>query len=71
MAGKSTFNRLELHPRAGSSVYHQIMLDEETMSRLFVELFLESHLHSSYGNCVGSVRHGCQLRGEQERFFHG
>jgi len=43
LAGKSTLNRLELHPLAGVSRYHQIRPEAAAIERLFVELFLEAH----------------------------
>jgi hypothetical protein len=72
VAGKSTLNRLELHPRAGSSVYHKIILKEELMERLFVELFLDSHPQPPEQIVLDLDATDAPLHGEQEdRFFHG
>lgn len=72
VAGKSTLNRLELHPRVGTSVHHKIMLDEEAMQRLFVELFLDSHSQPPAEIVLDLDATDAPLHGEQEeRFFHG
>jgi hypothetical protein len=72
VAGKSTLNRLELHPRAGASAYHKITLDEEAMPGLFVELFLNSHKQPPRQIVLDLDATDAPLHGEQEdRFFHG
>jgi hypothetical protein len=72
VAGKSTLNRLELHPRAGTSVYHKITLDEDALHRLFVELFLDSHEQPPEQIVLDLDATDAPLHGEQEdRFFHG
>lgn len=72
VAGKSTLNRLELHPQAGSSPYHKITLNEDAMQRLFVELFLESHSDPPAEILLDLDATDAPLHGEQEdRFFHG
>lgn len=45
LAGKSTLNRLELHPREGDGVsrYHKIRPVPEAIERVFVDLFVEAH----------------------------
>jgi hypothetical protein len=72
VAGKSTLNRLELHPRVGSSPYHKITLNEDALQRLFVELFLDSHANAPAEIVLDLDATDAPLHGEQEdRFFHG
>lgn len=72
VAGKSTLNRLELHPRAGSSVYHKIVPRESALEDLFVELFLDSHPEAPEEIILDLDATDAPLHGEQEdRFFHG
>lgn len=72
VAGKSTLNRLELHPQAGSSPYHKITLNEDAMQRLFVELFLDSHSQPPAQILLDLDATDAPVHGEQEdRFFHG
>jgi hypothetical protein len=71
LAGKSTLNRLELFPRAGS-VYHKIVPDGEAIERLFVELFLDSYKRAPKKIVLDLDATDVPLHGEQEeRFFHG
>jgi hypothetical protein len=72
VAGKSTLNRLELHPRAGSSPYHKIMVDEAGFERLFVDLFMDSFAEEPAEILLDLDATDAPLHGEQEnRFFHG
>jgi len=72
LAGKSTLNRLELYPRAGSSVYHKIVPDGAALERLFVELFLDAHAAVPREIVLDLDATDVPLHGEQEsRFFHG
>jgi hypothetical protein len=72
VAGKSTLNRLELHPRVGSSPYHKIMVDETAFERLFVEMFLDSFTEEPTQILLDLDATDAPLHGEQEdRFFHG
>jgi len=72
VAGKSTLNRLELHPQAGSTAYHKITLNEDALQRLFVELFLDSHSQAPGEIVLDLDATDAPLHGEQEnRFFHG
>lgn len=72
VAGKSTLNRLELHPLAGSTHYHKIFVKEGTFERLFVDLFLESFSEEPTEIMLDLDATDAPLHGEQEdRFFHG
>lgn len=72
LAGKSTLNRLELYPKAGSSAYHKIVPDTEALERLFVELFLDSYVKAPKKIVLDLDATDVALHGEQEgRFFHG
>jgi len=72
VAGKSTLNRLELHPKVGDSAYHKILPDEGALERLFVDLFLDSHEAAPAEIMLDLDATDAPLHGEQEdRFFHG
>jgi Transposase DDE domain group 1 len=72
VAGKSTLNRLELHPRVGSSPYHKIMVDTAAFERLFVDLFMDSFAEEPTQILLDLDATDAPLHGEQEdRFFHG
>lgn len=72
LAGKSTLNRLELYPRAGTSPYHKIVPDGGALEGLFVELFLDSYREAPAEIVLDLDATDVPLHGEQEsRFFHG
>jgi hypothetical protein len=72
LAGKSTLNRLELHPAAGVDRYHKIMPDSAGIERLFVELFLEAYPKAPAEIVLDLDATDDPLHGHQEgRFFHG
>lgn len=72
LAGKSTLNRLELFPQAGSSIYHKIVPKSDALERLFVELFLDSYRQTPKEIVLDLDATDVPLHGEQEsRFFHG
>ena len=72
LAGKSTLNRLELHPLEGVSRYHKIRPDAAAIERLFVELFLDSHASPPTELVLDLDATDDPLHGHQEgRFFHG
>jgi hypothetical protein len=72
VAGKSTLNRLELHPRAGLSPYHKIVPNEAAFERLFVDLFMDSFSEEPADLLLDLDATDAPLHGEQEhRFFHG
>jgi Transposase DDE domain group 1 len=72
LAGKSTLNRLELHPRAGTDRYHKIRPEAAAIEGLFVEWFLESHRRSPKRLTLDLDATDDPLHGHQEgRFFHG
>jgi hypothetical protein len=72
LAGKSTLNRLELHPAAGADRYHKIMPDSAGIERLFVELFLEAYSKAPAEIVLDLDATDDPLHGHQEgRFFHG
>jgi hypothetical protein len=72
LAGKSTLNRLELHPLRGVSRYHKIRPDAEAIEGLFVELFLEAHRAAPGEIVLDLDATDDPLHGHQEgRFFHG
>jgi Transposase DDE domain group 1 len=72
LAGKSTLNRLELHPAAGVNRYHKIVPDNEAIERLWVELFLEAHGAAPAEIVLDLDATDDPLHGHQEgRFFHG
>lgn len=74
LAGKSTLNRLEL---TGAEVpederYKKIALDEATVDRMLVEVFLEAHREAPQAIILDLDCTDDPLHGEQEgRFFHG
>lgn len=72
LAGKSTLNRLELHPLATASRYHKIQPDAAAIERLFVELFLDAHASAPEEIILDLDATDDPLHGHQEgRFFHG
>ncbi len=72
LAGKSTLNRLELHPAAGGDRYHKIVPQGEAIERLWVELFLEAHREAPAEIVLDLDATDDPLHGHQEgRFFHG
>lgn len=72
LAGKSTLNRLELHPLEGVSRYHKIRPDAAAIERLFVELFLDSQASAPAQIVLDLDATDDPLHGHQEgRFFHG
>jgi hypothetical protein len=72
LAGKSTLNRLELHPQEGVSRYHKIRPVVEAIERLFVELFVEAHGEAPQEIVLDLDATDDPLHGHQEgRFFHG
>jgi hypothetical protein len=71
VAGKSTLNRLELS-RPEPSRYHKISHDPAAIERLFVDLFLESHVKAPRQIILDLDATDDPLHGHQEgRFFHG
>ena len=74
LAGKSTLNRLELTPaEAGPEErYQKVVMNEETIDRLLVELFLEAHPEAPRQIVLDLDATDDPLHGNQEgRFFHG
>jgi hypothetical protein len=72
LAGKSTLNRLELHPHSGADRYHKIAPDGAAIERLWVELFLEAHRGPPGEIILDLDATDDPLHGHQEgRFFHG
>ncbi len=72
LAGKSTLNRLELHPLKGVSRYHKIRPEAAAIERLFVELFIEAHTVAPEQIVLDLDATDDPLHGHQEgRFFHG
>jgi hypothetical protein len=72
LAGKSTLNRLELHPHSGVDRYHKISPQAEAIERLWVELFLEAHRAPPEQIVLDLDATDDPLHGHQEgRFFHG
>lgn len=72
LAGKSTLNRLELHPAAEGDRYHRIRPDAAAIDRLFVELFLDAHPTPPGQIVLDLDATDDPLHGAQEgRFFHG
>lgn len=72
LAGKSTLNRLELHPVSGVHRYHKIRPDADAVERLFVELFLDAHATAPEQIVLDLDATDDPLHGHQEgRFFHG
>ena len=72
LAGKSTLNRLELHPLEVASRYHKIQPEPAAIERLFVELFLDAHRTAPAEIILDLDATDDPLHGHQEgRFFHG
>jgi len=72
LAGKSTLNRLELHPLEGISRYHKIRPVAQAVERLFVDLFIEAHGEAPRQIVLDLDATDDPLHGHQEgRFFHG
>jgi len=72
LAGKSTLNRLELHPAQAVSRYHKIRPDGPAIERLWVELFLDAHREAPSEITLDLDATDDPLHGHQEgRFFHG
>ena len=72
LAGKSTLNRLELHPAAGVDRYHKIVPQGEAIERLWSELFLDAHREVPEEIVLDLDATDDPLHGHQEgRFFHG
>ena len=72
LAGKSTLNRLERHPRSGTDRYHKIRPEAAAIEGLFVEWFLESHRRPPKRLTLDLDATDDPLHGHQEgRFFHG
>jgi Transposase DDE domain group 1 len=72
LAGKSTLNRLEHAPRAEADRYRKLSVDERAMERLFVSLFLESHVRPPRLIVLDLDATDDPIHGGQEgRFFHG
>jgi hypothetical protein len=72
LAGKSTLNRLELHPAQAVSRYHKIRPDGPAIERLWVDLFLDAHREAPSEIILDLDATDDPLHGHQEgRFFHG
>jgi hypothetical protein len=72
LAGKSTLNRLELHPSSRISRYHKILPRGEAIERLWVEQFLNAHGEAPQQIVLDLDATDDPLHGHQEgRFFHG
>ena len=72
LAGKSTLNRLELHPVESSSRYHKIHPQAAAIEGLFVDLFLDAHREAPAEIVLDLDATDDPLHGHQEgRFFHG
>lgn len=73
LAGKSTLQRLEQCPDVlKEDRYHKITYDREALDRLFVDLFLEAHLHAPRQIILDLDATDDPVHGSQEgRFFHG
>ena len=72
LAGKSTLNRLELHPVESVSRYHKIRPDGGAIESLWVELFLDAHREAPAQITLDLDATDDPLHGHQEgRFFHG
>ena len=70
LAGKSTLNRLELVGRTGR--YHKISYSAESIDRLLVDLYIESHTTAPEQIVLDLDATDIPLYGHQpERFFHG
>lgn len=74
LAGKSTLNRLELTPvGAGpASRYKKVEVQTEPMERVFVEIFIQSHVTPPSEVVLDFDSTDDPIHGRQEgRFFHG
>ena len=72
LAGKSTLNRLELHPIEGVTRYHKIRPLAQAVESVFVELFIEAHDEAPREVVLDLDATDDPLHGHQEgRFFHG
>ena len=72
LAGKSTLNRLELHPAKAVSRYHKIRPDTAAIEALWVDLFLDAHREAPPEIILDLDATDDPLHGHQEgRFFHG
>jgi len=72
LAGKSTLNRLELHPLESVSRYHKIRPVAQAVERLFVDLFIDAHREAPRQIVLDLDATDDPLHGHQEgRFFHG
>jgi hypothetical protein len=72
LAGKSTLNRLELHPAGGVDRYHKIAPRSEAIERLWTELFMDAHRAPPVQIVLDLDATDDPLHGQQEgRFFHG
>jgi hypothetical protein len=74
LAGKSTLNRLELHPQEGTTAsrYHKIRPLPAAVERLFVDVFIEAHREPPAEVVLDLDATDDPLHGHQEgRFFHG
>jgi hypothetical protein len=72
LAGKSTLNRLELHPVQAVSRYHKIRPDAAAIERLWVDLYLDAHRAAPREIILDLDATDDPLHGHQEgRFFHG
>jgi len=72
LAGKSTLNRLELHPGKALSRYHKIRPDTAVLEALWVDLFLDAHRAAPAEIILDLDATDDPLHGHQEgRFFHG
>ena len=70
-AGKSTLNRLELEGDSNHR-YKKIAVNEQKLSRLLAEIFVESHVSEPPQVVLDFDSSDIPLHGEQEgRFFHG
>lgn len=71
-AGKSTLSRLQLSQKDKADRYKKIGVDEETLKKLLVEIFLESQDAEPEEIVLDFDSSDIRLHGEQEgRFFHG
>lgn len=74
LAGKSTLNRLELTPAGAdaSSRYKKVEVRTDSMERLFIDLFIQSHRTPPSEVVLDFDSTDDPIHGHQEgRFFHG
>ena len=72
LAGKATLNRLEHAPRTEDDRYRKLSLDEGTIKRLFVSVFLKAHATPPKRIVLDLDATDDPIHGDQEgRFFHG